>query len=72
MPKIQIRDNKQGDSSATRLQRTIENRERAAREARERRQQAIIGVIVVIIVAAMLAAVGITAYQAAYVQPRKK
>ncbi|RIY27448.1 disulfide bond formation protein DsbA, partial [Bifidobacteriaceae bacterium WP022] len=43
MPKIQMRDNKQGDSSATRLQRTIENRERAARE---RRQQAIIGVIV--------------------------
>ncbi|WP_116440302.1 DsbA family protein [Gardnerella swidsinskii] len=72
MPKIQMRDNKQGDSSATRLQRTIENRERAAREARERRQQAIIGVIVVIIVAAMLAAVGITAYQAAYVQPQKK
>ena len=69
MPKIQMRDNKQGDSSATRLQRTIENRERAARE---RRQQAIIGVIVVIIVAAMLAAVGITAYQAAYVQPQKK
>jgi hypothetical protein len=72
MPKIQMRDNKQGDSSATRLQRTIENRERAARAARERRQQAIIGVIVVIIVAAMLAAVGITAYQAAYVQPQKK
>ncbi|EPI41336.1 DsbA family protein [Gardnerella vaginalis] len=66
MPKIQMRDNKQGDSSATRLQRTIENRERLAREARERRQQTIVGIVVVIIVMAMLIAVGVTAYQAFY------
>lgn len=68
MPKIQMRDNKQGDSSATRLQRTIENRERLAREARERRQQTIVGIVVVIIVMAMLIAVGVTAYQAFYAQ----
>ena len=70
MPKIQIQDNQQGNSSSTRLERNIEKRERALREARERRQQTIIGIVVVLIVMAMVAAVGITAYQAFYQSPQ--
>ncbi|WP_421775896.1 thioredoxin domain-containing protein [Gardnerella sp. KA00288] len=70
MPKIQIQDNQQGNSSSTRLERNIEKRERALREARERRQQTIIGIVVVLIVMAMVAAVGITTYQAFYQSPQ--
>ena len=57
------------DMPASISQETVDNGGKFYVEERERRQQTIIGIVVTIIIMAMIAAIGVTAYQAFY-QPQ--